>query len=82
MAQRTIYECDECKAEQRATNHWFVGVIIDSPPRIMFGLFGSEETITGENKQVFHLCGEGCVAKCMSEFFAGLTRLTAPLTDL
>jgi hypothetical protein len=65
---RTVYACDLCGAEQATTNHWFAAVLIDAPRRIFIGPLGSEDSILGENKRVFHLCGEACATKKVSEF--------------
>jgi len=67
MAQRSIFNCDICGAEQAETNHWFIAVFLINPRRMeLRTLKGNENSILGA--EIFHLCGDQCVMKTVNRF--------------
>lgn len=60
MAEKKTYTCDVCGAERHEANHWFgigqAGDILHISP-----------FITGRSA-CWHVCGEACVMKKVSEF--------------
>jgi len=69
MAQRTIYSCDQCGAEQAQTNHWFVAYI-EGQRLTLQPLHGNEAGRAGAKR--FDLCGEACVVRKVSEFLGAM----------
>ena len=66
---RTVLVCDLCQREQaQGENHWFSIVTSKAPRQLMIGPVGSEATLLGENRQIVHVCGEGCAMKRFGEF--------------
>lgn len=72
--QKTILICDQCGNEHRESNNWFVGVSIESPPRLMIGPIGCEDTVVGQGKRVNHLCGIACALKRTNDFLDELLK--------
>ncbi len=70
MSREEIYRCDVCKKQRGETNHWFLVEFQN-----VSGERGASIRIFAWNDQsadddVFHLCGEGCVQRKVSEFIA------------
>lgn len=73
----TIYKCDgaRCDAIKRETNHWWMVqefTDIDGRPRL--NLQPWDEKLA-DSQSLKHYCGEGCVAKRVSEFVSSPTKI-------
>lgn len=64
MSRSEVFKCDVCKKQKGEANHWFLaagGVGIQIMPW--------DKGLAKEPK-VFHLCGEECVQRKVSEFLS------------
>lgn len=74
------YKCDACGAEKRDSNHWWSLYRADHEKRIVVVPLDAEfphrpgQTICCRESSMvykrFHLCGEACVTKKLSEFMS------------
>jgi hypothetical protein len=60
------YKCDVCGATKGEANHWWVIAITQHE----FYLYGWHKNTRPD----FHVCGQACASKKLSEFMAGETK--------
>ncbi len=69
MSREEIYRCDVCKKQRGETNHWFlIQFHVRDEYEASIQIFAWDDQLAEED--LFHLCGEGCVQRKVSEFIA------------
>jgi hypothetical protein len=63
MAKVEVYRCDECGAEKKETNHWFV---ISNAVGLFRIQTWNPDAVSG------HICGEQCVHKVLQKWLEGV----------
>ncbi len=71
MSREEIYRCEVCKKQRGETNHWFLIEFQGESGghKGSIRIFAWDDRSAAED-DVFHLCGEGCVQRKVSEFVA------------
>ena len=69
MAKREVYICDECGAERKEANHWFV-VGCDQLPEGRSNLRISQFTDPHNEQWPYDLCGQSCVIAAVNRFMS------------
>jgi hypothetical protein len=67
MAKVEVYRCDECGAEKKETNHWF---LISSDGASFFAEPWSDHN--AEAGYSAHICGEQCAHKVLQKWLEGV----------
>jgi len=67
------YKCDNCGAVKGETNRWwrvYVTTVVGGPGAILVQAFDIRRPmyVFPEETKAYDLCGQGCVAKRLSEF--------------
>lgn len=60
------YQCDECGAVKKESNHWLV-FRLHEPPMMIFHPWDAREC---DDRYSIHICGEACAAKLVSRQIA------------
>lgn len=67
MAKIEAFACDECGAQKKEANHWWLMVRHYGHQNESLALIPWDNQTAGE-KSWRHLCGEACVQKAVSKF--------------
>lgn len=66
MAAKKVYECDQCKAQKKDTNHWLLA-FVNNKQEIKFMPWNNDFF---DSHDVKHLCGEQCATKELNQWLA------------
>jgi hypothetical protein len=87
MAWDVSFNCDICGKKKGEANHWWMVLLGDVPcydegqPAMRFTLLPWNQA-ESRNREMYHLCGQGCAMKAMERFMTtGTIELAGALDD-